>query len=139
VTNGAPYPTGPHGLPDDPEISDETALWRRVFPGWWITDENQGRVRPTSKAFQNYPDKPCLSILIGEMVTARGDEPSTALEGFDGYALAAITAGLARTHNQGVVHDPNDEDAAHGLVYGHKTDSIRSRLAKGSVWVIPPP
>ena len=37
---------------DDPSIEAGDPVWRRIPPGEWTFDHNEGRVRPTSKNFQ---------------------------------------------------------------------------------------
>ncbi|MGH8578882.1 MAG: hypothetical protein ACREVK_01730, partial [Gammaproteobacteria bacterium] len=60
------------------------------------------------------------------------------LEGHEGYALAALTARLARSHGQGIMRKPLDDDPAHAEVFGAKSRSVRKGLAEGSEWVIAP-
>ena len=70
-------------------------------------------------------------------LTQRG-EPASVLLGLEGFALASITAGLARECGQGVSRDPTDDEPAHALVFGKKTGSVRGRFAKECRWVIEP-
>jgi hypothetical protein len=39
----------------------------------------------------------------------------------------------------GIARDPLPDEPAHALVFGKKTKAVKSRLAKGSSWVVPPP
>ncbi len=120
---------------DDPTIGDGVILWRRV-PSWnWIYDVNQGRFRPKSTAFDDHPDGSPMSVVIA--VETAG--PEAVMAGHDGFALAAITVGSARACNQGVARDPLPGNAAHAVVVGRKTESVRRRLARGATWVVPPP
>lgn len=80
-----------------------------------------------------------MSVLLADIVERDGRSAADALAGHEGFALAAITAGLARQCDQGVARDPLPEEPAHGVVVGKKTDSVRKRFAKGAEWVIPPP
>jgi hypothetical protein len=64
------------------------------------------------------------------------------LAGTEGFALAAVTAGLARECGQGIARDPLPDQPAHALVFaqrGTKTKSVMRRLAKAARWVIEPP
>ena len=83
-----------------------------------------------------------MSIVLGDELEAVGRAPATVLEGHEGFALAAITAGIARDNRQAVVRDPLPQEPAHGLVVGQKTKRARSNMAKAAKWVIwtdPPP
>ena len=79
-----------------------------------------------------------MSVVLSNVVIESGREPSSVLTGLEGFALAAITAGLARECEQRITRDPTDEERAHALVFGKKTDSRRRRFAKESLWVIEP-
>ena len=120
---------------DDPTIPDGAVLWRRVPPWHFFYDENLGRVRPSSAAFDDDTDGEPLSIVLA----AESDGPERVLAGHAGYALAAFTAGLARECNQGIARDPLPDEPAHALVFGRKTRSVRNRLAQSATWVVPPP
>ena len=126
-------------LTDDPSIADEAHLWRRVPPWHFIFDANLGRVRPSKAAFDDDEDGSPMSVVLADLVVASGRGPQHILTGPDRFALAAITAGLARSKKQGVARDPQPDEPAHGLVFGKKTDSIRRAFAKGSEWVVEPP
>jgi len=120
---------------NDPTILDNDELWRRVFPGWWIWDENLDRVRPTSQVFQNSKGSSAMSVFLANEI---GD-PVNVLEGYPDYVLASITADLARQCRQGVARDTNPEKPAHALVFGKKTGSVKDQFANGATWVVPPP
>ena len=117
---------------DDPTIADEDDLWRRVTPDWVLRDENEGRVRPSSAAFRD----PSLSVLL-----ARDDNPDRALTGWRerGFGLAAIRAGLARSHRQTVCREPTPQDPSHAIVEGKKKRVCDDILALAAVWVGTPP
>ena len=126
-------------LRDDPTIPDQAELWRRIPPWHFVRDENLGRVRPSSAAFDNHPNGSPMSILLAEEVTAAGRGPDTALSGHERFALASITAGLARDCGQGIAREPLPDEPAHGVVFGEKTKRTKKRLATGAQWVVPPP
>src|SRR5690349_3173057 len=105
---------------DDSSLTDSTSLWRRIPPWHFIYDGNLQRWRPKSAAFDNDPDGGPMSVVVGDLVRAAGREPDTVLIGHEGYALATITAGLARACGQGVARDPTTEEPAHALVFGPK-------------------
>lgn len=120
---------------DDPTIPDEAQLWRRIPPWHFYYDETVGRQRPAKAAFSDDPDGSSMSVVLA----AESAGPASVLAGHTGYALAAITAGLARACGQGIARDPRPDEPAHALIFGRKTDSIMRRLARGSTWVVPPP
>lgn len=75
-----------------------------------------------------------MSVVLG----AESSGPEDVLAGHAGFALASFKAGLARKCGQGVARDPLPEEPAHALVFGVKSKALRRRLARESVWVIPP-
>lgn len=78
---------------DDPTISDEAELWRRIPPWHVVSDQNSGQRRASSAAFDNDPDGSPMSVVLA----AESGGPAAALAGHPEYALATITAGLARS------------------------------------------
>ncbi len=127
-----------HEYADDPTISDDEELWRRIRPLWVIRDNNQGGWRPTSQAFHDHPDGSPMSVFLASVMQAAQRPPTDAVRGHEGFHLAAITAGLARSLDQRVVRDPQEDEPAHGSVVGQKKRACR-KLAKAATWVIPPP
>jgi hypothetical protein len=103
---------------DDLSIADESALWRRIPPRHFVLDENLGRVRPSTAAFENHPDGSGMSVFLGHEVAAGGRKPDDVLAGHENYALVAITAGLARAWRQTIVHRPLVDEPAHAEVCG---------------------
>ena len=109
---------------DDLTITDDSALWRRIPPRHFVFDQNLGRLRPSTAAFENHPDGSGMSVFLGAEVVARGRGPDDVLAGHTGYALAAITAGLARAMRQAIVRRPLVDEPAHAEVRGHKTSAL---------------
>ena len=127
------------GYRDDPTILDEAELWRRV-PSWhFVQDENLGQIRPSKAAFDNHPNGSPMSVVLAHVVAETGRGPDAVLAGHKGFALAAITAGLARECQQGVAREPLPNEPAHAVVFGKKTNGVKKRLARGARWVVPPP
>ena len=124
---------------DDPTISDDAALWRRIPPWHFVFDKNRGRWRAASAAFENHPNGTPMSVLLATLMQRENRGPRQALGGLGDYALASITAGLVRRCEQGVAHEPLPDEPAHGVVFGNKTKSVRRRFAREAEWVIPPP
>jgi hypothetical protein len=120
-------------------IPNEAQLLRRIPPWHFIKDENLGQIRPSSAAFDNDDDGSPMSVTWAEMLAQISRSPTDVLTGHEGFALASITAGLARECEQGVAPDPLPEDPAHAVVFGEKPKRIRRKLAYGSYWVISPP
>ncbi len=129
----------PTAYTDDPTIANDAGLWRRIPPLHFYFDENLGRTRPSKAAFEDDEDGHPMSVVLADLVTASGRGPAHVLHGHEGYALAQITAELARTKHQGVQRDPLPDELAHALCFGKKTDSVRRAFAKSCEWVIPPP
>lgn len=128
-------------LEDDPSIRNECELLRRVpckLNVNLVWDDNENRWRPTSASFGDHPNGTPMSVVLGDELEAAGRDASEVLVGHDNFALAAITASIARDCQQRVARDPLEEEPAHGLVIGEKKRSTRSKLAKAAKWVIAP-
>ncbi len=118
-------------LQDDPGISDDDELLRRVPAYHWIDCPGQ-RCRPSSLTFEDDPDG-SLSVDIARLTTL-----AAVLSGHAGYALIGFTARVARENGLIVVADPLPLNGAHAIVVGNKTGSRRRALARLSVWVVAP-
>lgn len=127
---------------DDDTIHDETLLLRRVPSRhniYIIWDDNRKRWRPSSASFEDHPDGSPMSVVLADTLAELERPLTSALEGHErGFALASITAGLARANDQVVVRDPLPEEPAHGLVVGQKTKKRCRELAKSADWIVPP-
>jgi hypothetical protein len=121
---------------DQANVSDSTAVWRRVphWPDWIVFDENLGRLRPSSLAFDDNSDGSAMSAFL----EGHGNSVEDVLRGHEGFALAAVSAGLVRSKGLKIVHDPLEGLPAHVEVHGPKTKSVRSALAKAAMWVVAP-
>jgi hypothetical protein len=117
---------------DDPTITPETLLFRRVHPSQLIWDENEGRLRPTSNAFKD----PEMSVSLGDELDRLGEPPVWCLRVDPDHHLASITAELAREKEQVVYRDPLEshprygDDPTHGIVEGRKKGARSSEFAK---------
>lgn len=126
---------------NDATIEDDEVLLRRIYPGSgsWIYDQNLGRTRPTSQAFNDHPNGSPMSVHLSSVLAHHGLESKIVLEGHEGFALVSITAGLVRQCNQVIVRKPLAGDPAHAEVIGNKTPGVRKKMARNAVWVFPPP
>jgi hypothetical protein len=124
---------------DDPTIGDDAPLWRRIPPWHFVFDENLGRWRPSSAAFEDHPDRSPMSVLLGQDVLNQGRTAGSVLEGHQGFGLAAIAAGLARRNRQGVMRKPRPDEPAHAEVFGKKTGAVKKAFVRNCYWVLPPP
>ncbi|MDO8629059.1 MAG: hypothetical protein Q7R41_01075 [Phycisphaerales bacterium] len=133
---------------DDPSVETGDPVWRRIPPGWWTFDHNEGRVRPTSKNFQYSKDKKTgkrhpMSVTLGKDLA-----PDAALAGQPaGFKLIGWTADHLRNLELGVCRDERPDIVAHGLVFtlqldgtgkrrANISDSVRDRLAASGQCVI---
>jgi hypothetical protein len=119
---------------DDPTIENHAKLWRRVHPKQIIYDENRRALRVSTAAFTD----PSMSVLLADTVLNSGRDAHDILIGRTGFALTSISAGLARECKQGVARDPLKDEAAHAVVFGTKTKSVKKKFVSHSQWVIPP-
>lgn len=121
---------------DDHTIVDDAVLWRRIHPRWVVPDEDQGS-RISSAAFDDSRDGSPTSVLLADVVTETGRSATDVLSGLEGYGLASLTAGAARSCHQGVARDPVEDEPAHAIVFGNKSTGNRRCLARSTIWVIP--
>ncbi len=125
---------------DDPSIKDDEGLWRNIPPWHLVRDDTSGTIRISSAAFDDDKDGSPMSVSLAEVVLQHGRNPEDLIRSLPDFALAAITAEVARGCNQGVIRDPTPQNPAHALVFGDKKRKrVRRRLAKAAEWVIPPP
>lgn len=127
-------------IEDDSTISNDCELLRRVpiKPQLnVIWDENQGRWRPSSASFRDHPNGTPMSIVLKDDLDAAERNVSEVLVGHDNFALAAVTAGFARTNQQRVAREPLPDEPAHGIVIGNKKNASR-KMAKEAQWIISP-
>lgn len=127
------------GYSDDLTIPDEARLLRRIPPRHFVKDENSDQVRPSSAAFDNHPNGSPMSVILADILSQTSRGPEAALAGYEGFALASITAGLARECGQGIAREPFPDEPAHAVVFGEKPKRVQRKLAKGSQWIVPPP
>lgn len=82
-----------------------------------------------------------MSVALADIVVGSGGTPKAYLADHKAYALASITASLARSSKppQSVCPDPLPDQPAHALVVGPKPKSPSRRFAVEAVWVIKPP
>ncbi len=130
-------------FPDDPSIPNATELLRRIPPWHVHFDANENRLRPSSAAFEDDGDDDPMSAYLSSVLAAESREPSTVLAGHEGYALASITAALAREHLQTVHPDPLPEETSHAAICGDKESGKKNapkrKFALAARWVIAPP
>lgn len=123
---------------DDKSIDDDSELWRRIPPWHLVEDKNRGGKRISKAAFEDHPDGSPMSVVLGAEVLAAGRDPQSVISGHDDFCLAALTAGLARSLNQGITRKPLANEPAHAEVFGKKTDGVRKRFARAAIWIIEP-
>jgi hypothetical protein len=119
---------------DDPSISDNENLLRRIPTTWIHWDEN-GNPNISSAAFKDE----YLSVYLESVMARAGRSPADAIQNYAGYGLAAITAANARALNQRVARDPLTEEPAHAIVYGQKKrGGIGGALRDRAFWIVVP-
>lgn len=116
---------------DDPTISDDEILWRRVIPAW-LHHEADGTTRPASVAFIDRRSGE-LSVHLASIM---GD-PNLALHGRPNDSLAAIKAGHPRSLGFAIVRDPQPQDPSHALICPSPAGARAKQIAKQATWVVP--
>jgi hypothetical protein len=126
-----PLPPG-----DDASILDTAILWRRISPEWWVLDKATGSYRLSSAAFQNKKDTNAMSVGLADEIQGIAGF----IGEFDGYGIAAFTAGLARQDcEQLVARAPEPQQPSwHTHVIGKKTSSVKKCLRDGCQMVVEP-
>lgn len=123
---------------DDPRIRNCAELWRRIPPVHFIRDENLGRVRPTSAAFNDSKDSPMSAVAAKIVVATRRDE-YLFLEKFPNEGLVGFSASLARKLRQGVELAPVDGEPGDVHIFGPKPKkAVKAEFAKRSIWIVGP-
>ena len=119
-------------------MADGVALLRRVPPKHLYLDENLGRWRPSSAAFEDDGDGDPMSVYRRDVIEAKGGDVRRVMVGHEGYALAFLTAGQVRPKSQTVHTDPLTEESSHTQVCGPKPKSTCRWFAKKAEWAITP-
>jgi hypothetical protein len=114
---------------DDPSITDDEVLWRRIIPSW-IHREPGGKVRPGSVAFLDRLSGE-LSVHIASLTT-----PEQALKDRPDDSLVAIPAGYPRSLGFAIVRDPKPDDPSHALICPSPKGARASKLAEKATWVV---
>ena len=124
---------------DDPAITDDVRLFRRLPKEWVVRDDNLNCFRPSSQAFNDSQDGSPMSVFRDDVLQSeRREVSSLLLATYSTYGLASLRTGIAREHRQGVTPDPLPEETTHALVFGPKPTKVRQRLAKAAELLILP-
>jgi hypothetical protein len=84
---------------DDESIPDETRVYRRLHPTQVVWDDNEGRARASSGAFNDES----MSVNLGNELARIGESPEFALRRYPMHSLGWLTVEFVRSHDQGVV------------------------------------
>jgi hypothetical protein len=86
---------------DDASIADGAELWRRI-PSWhFIYDENLGRMRPSTAAFEDHPNRSPMSVLLADVIF-RGGRDAVGEGGAVGVATGEPIACPGGPRNRGL-------------------------------------
>lgn len=149
------------GFQDDDTISDDSLLYRRIYPGFinWSKVQLGEHPKIPSQGFQDYPEDrareefglpgACMSVDLGYILDEHGLSPADLLEGYVGYGLVVLNVGQLRhlkgpngqDWTQGVVRDPRPGAPWHSVTFarsGKKTNSMRNAISGIARWVVVP-
>ena len=122
---------------DDPTISDDAVVVRRVALSEHTFDETIGRRRPSSQAFmQSGPDGLVSVYLLSETTF------ETVAQGGSQRYLAIVTVGVLRENGLGIIRSPESGGPGHCDITGRKTRGRLNRIVRSAEWVpgyAPPP
>jgi len=82
-----------------------------------------------------------MSVYLSSVLASENRQASVVLAGHDGFALAAVSADLARSLSQTVHPDPLPDESSHAVVCGDKDAKSRrvaKSLAKAAIWIVGP-
>lgn len=122
---------------DDPTISNEAELWRRVHPAQVIRD-HEGKWRVSSAAFDDPSNGTGMSVYLAEIIIATDRTPASLLQNYQQHGLVSITAGTVRDIGLVIRRSPLPDEPAHAEVCGRKTHSRKKAMAINAIWVIHP-
>lgn len=112
---------------DDPKISNDDDLYRRIPPYQIKEDEN----RPTSAAFRDLH----LPVNLARLTTpAQSMDPEKNRPDFYSWRLACFKTLIPRTLSLQVYMVPEPDNPAHTIVFGEKSLIIRRKLAHSCSW-----
>ena len=123
---------------DDPTVSDDDALLRRVPPQMILANSSQQDIEVSSAAFSNPSDGSGMSVIIRSELIAVGGRMEDVLTGYEGFGLVSLSAASVREQNQIVVRKPLPDNPAHGEVIGEKTRGVRRAMKRSAIWLIKP-
>lgn len=106
----------------------EDKFFRRI-PPWWL----KGPRRVSSAAFDNDKDKNSFSTNW-----QRKSSIEHTLIGHPGFGVASITAELCYSLNQEPKYTPEEDNAAHCDIEGHKTESIKKSFRDRAEYLLFP-
>jgi hypothetical protein len=125
-------------FPDDESVAADVLLLRRIPPRHFFLDENLGRIRASSAAFEDDGPEDPMSVYLASIIEREGRAFQSVMQGHSEYGLVGLTAGFLRSHDQ-TIHPDGEDDSSHAVACGPKTGSRRRSFAREALWVIPPP
>ena len=126
-------------FPDDPAVADEVKLLRRIPERHFHFDNNLGRIRPSSAAFEDDQDGDPMSVYRQDVIESEKGDIERVMIGHEGYGLASLTAGQVRSKLQTVFPAPLPDESSHAKVCGPKPRGTRRCFSRQAAWVIAPP
>ncbi len=121
---------------DDPQLSDDQRVLRRVPPDWVVIEQD----RPRSQNFHNHADGSGTSVDVWEL----NRNPVDMIQNFNGFGVVSLSIGqirdigIAEGHHLGVIRWPLKDNPRHAHIQGRKTRKIRGELARRAQWEIRP-
>ena len=123
---------------DDDSIPDDSLLYRRLHQSAIVFDHNEGDWRISSAGFEDTNGSP-MSVDLGQVIQNLDESPvEYCLSGYPQHGLASIAAADARNLNQRVAKEPLEENPAHGVVAGPKTDSTKKKFRRQATFLVNP-
>lgn len=114
---------------DDPNISGEMILYRRIPPWGGRVDWESDGHPPSSQNFRDADEE--MSVFIADEVTE-----GEALEGNEGFGLVSFKAGKVRElFGPAIIMCRDEPPPGHVLICGNITNGMARKLRNAAQWV----
>ncbi len=108
----------------DKPLAGDDGIYRRFISRHYIRDDNLGRMRPSSAAFERRSDEAHASCYIESLLRAHELKPEDVLYKHEALGLLYSPVECLRKHERDAAPDPEGIDSDHA----HKCDPAHGKL-----------